>query len=146
LSERKPKEVKMSQYENALKIAIKAHQGQVRYDGCTPYIEHPLEIASQFDDDVEKSIAILHDVLEDCVCYDADILRELGVSEEVVSRVELITHYSNQKYSDYIKQVVTDPIVAKIKVVDMFCNLCDDPTDFSKDRYKKHIKSLISVV
>ena len=51
--------------EKALKIASIAHMHQLRDEG-TPYIEHPVRVASRFKtDDILQVISLLHDVLED---------------------------------------------------------------------------------
>jgi len=52
-------------YKEASKIAYRAHYGQFRRGGTIPYIIHPLRVANSFKDDIKKTIAILHDVVED---------------------------------------------------------------------------------
>lgn len=54
----------------ALAIAEEAHEGVLRKDGQTPYIEHPTKVAAMlYDlgcrDEVILAAAILHDVVED---------------------------------------------------------------------------------
>ena len=54
----------------ALSIAEEAHEGVMRKDGVTPYIEHPMKVASiLFDlgitDEEVIATALLHDVIED---------------------------------------------------------------------------------
>ena len=56
-------------FEDALRFATDAHAGMVRKAGFTPYILHPMEvasIASTMTGDVEVlAAALLHDVVED---------------------------------------------------------------------------------
>lgn len=73
--------------------AEKAHQGQTRCSG-EPYIHHPLAVARilvdlRMDDDSIVA-SLLHDVLEDCPKYTAEMIRkEFG--EEVLHLVEGVT-------------------------------------------------------
>ena len=47
-------------------IATKAHEGQYRRDGVTPYIEHPKAVAARVrGDEKAEMVAWLHDVIED---------------------------------------------------------------------------------
>jgi (p)ppGpp synthase/HD superfamily hydrolase len=47
-------------------IATKAHEGQYRRDGVTPYIEHPKAVAARVKgDEKAEMVAWLHDVIED---------------------------------------------------------------------------------
>jgi (p)ppGpp synthase/HD superfamily hydrolase len=53
----------------AIEVATTLHQGQVRKDGYTPYIAHPMAVAlivNEYTDDEDVVIAaLLHDILED---------------------------------------------------------------------------------
>ena len=55
--------------ETAMRIAVRAHAGQTRKDGCTPYIEHPMGVAAiliEYGYGPDTIAAgLLHDVLED---------------------------------------------------------------------------------
>lgn len=55
----------------AIKIAHKAHSGQVRKYSGLPYIVHPMEVMTTLlqagvEDELVLSGAVLHDVIEDC--------------------------------------------------------------------------------
>ena len=56
-------------FEDALRFAIDAHSGMVRKAAGTPYILHPLEVASiaatMTKDEEVLAAAVLHDVVED---------------------------------------------------------------------------------
>ena len=64
----------------AIFFAAKAHEGQVRKMSNTPYILHPIEVASIIstltDDQEIMTAGVLHDVIEDCGVEPATI-REL---------------------------------------------------------------------
>ena len=64
-------------WQRAAKLAAKYHQHQLRKDGATPYICHPIRVAltvrQEFgeDDATLLAAALLHDVIEDTTCdYD----------------------------------------------------------------------------
>ena len=70
--------------ENALRIAVEAHDGQVRRgEDAGPYVVHPLHVAIMLarwgmDDDVIVA-GILHDVVEDCDDWTVErVDREFG--------------------------------------------------------------------
>lgn len=134
------------QYKLAYAIAKKAHDGQFRNDGVTPYFNHPKELANQFANYGVKAVCILHDVVEDCGGYTIDTLKEFGLTEWIVHLVEVLTHRPKEPYKEYINRVIKDPLTTKIKIADMMLNLCDDPTDHQKEKYKKYIKLLINSV
>ena len=60
----------MNVLEEAILFAVNAHQGQTRKMANTPYILHPLEVASiiaTMTGDLETMAAgVLHDTIEDC--------------------------------------------------------------------------------
>ena len=63
--------------------AVKAHRGQTRKDGVTPFIEHPIEVAeivgSMTKDSRVIAAALLHDVVEDTPVKVQDLIRVFGV-------------------------------------------------------------------
>lgn len=67
-------------FSEALALAIEAHDGQYRKGTQTPYISHPMAVASialEFGADEDQAIAaLLHDVLEDGGLHYAPIIRE----------------------------------------------------------------------
>ena len=133
-------------FELCLEIAEKAHEGQTRYDGVTPYIVHPRAVADQFDDYFLKCIAILHDVIEDCDGYDWKTLVDLGVDPMVVDAVVVITHPKEEPYEEYIDRILPFDYVAKVKLADMLVNLADDPTATQKVKYLKYTPLLLKAV
>jgi len=59
-------------YRICKKIATEQHEGQLRKYNGGPYIQHPIRVAEMLEhrlhikNDILKSAAVLHDVLEDC--------------------------------------------------------------------------------
>ena len=108
-------------YERAHAFATQKHSGQLRKDGL-PYITHPEAIASNFDDSVEKVVAILHDVLEDTDATEED-LRELGCTDDMLEALRLLTHRNGVPYMEYVKAAAANPIARTVKLADLRHNL-----------------------
>ncbi len=90
----------ISQIEKAYKIAHDAHDGQLRKSG-EPYIIHPLCVALILADlELDKETIVgglLHDVVEDTVMTDEDLVREFG--KEVALIVDGVTKLGQLSYS-----------------------------------------------
>lgn len=99
-------------------IAIKAHRGQYRRDGITPYIEHPKAVALNFNDPILKSIALLHDVMEDGDITVLD-LAEQGISGKIINAVVILTKKRDEKYLDYILRIKNNPFATLVKIEDI---------------------------
>ena len=74
-----------SVFETALEIAMKAHKGQVDKNGVA-CILHPLAVAGLLDSLELKTIAVLHDTIED-TDVTAEYLLEKGISKHIVEVV-----------------------------------------------------------
>lgn len=89
-----PKQRK-SMIDRAVLLAGRAHAGQHRKDGRTPYIVHPVGVLRVLStelgvtDPVILSGAVLHDVLEDTTVSRKDLVRAFG--EPVAQLVEELT-------------------------------------------------------
>jgi (p)ppGpp synthase/HD superfamily hydrolase len=124
------------------KLAEKAHSGQYRRDGKTPYIEHIYAVekrVSHLGNDY-RAVAIAHDLLEDSDITADDLLKE-GVPEHIVAAVSLLTKpkYIEMTYKKYLVEVKANELARRVKIADMLSNLADDPTD---DQIKKYAKGL----
>ena len=91
----------ISLVEKAYKVAYDAHEGQVRKSG-EAYIIHPLCVAiilAELELDKETIAAgLLHDVLEDTIMTDQEIIDEFG--EEVLLLVDGVTKLKNLHLSE----------------------------------------------
>ena len=130
--------------ELALQIAQKAHAGQVDKAG-KDYILHPMTVASYMDTDIEKTIAYLHDVLED-TDVTVDALRKI-FPNEIVDTLITLTHRKDESYFEYIQRVSKSNLAKKIKVADLIHNLditrIKEPTKSDYERLEKYKKAIL---
>lgn len=126
-------------------IATKAHEGQFRRDGVTPYIKHPMAVADRVGKYGHEyvCVAMLHDIIEDTsVTY--DILIEEGIPENIVKAVEILTKGEGQNYDEYLYYVKSNELTKRVKIADILSNLADDPTDKQIVKYAKALTYLMS--
>ena len=130
--------------ELALQIAQKAHAGQVDKAG-KDYILHPMTVASYMDTDIEKTIAYLHDVLED-TDVTVDALRKI-FPNEIVDTLITLTHRKDESYFEYIQRISTSKLAKKVKVADLLHNLditrIKEPTKQDYERLEKYKKAIL---
>lgn len=139
----------ISLLEKSIIIATKAHSGQFDKGG-SPYILHPLRVMLSLDNDEDRIVGILHDVLEDTSITlqhleDNGFLGEIEILDALVS----ITRKSNESYKDFILRVKLNPIALRVKLADLRDNMdisrINNPTekDFARiEKYKKAYKLL----
>lgn len=122
----------------ASSIARKAHDGQFRRDGITPYITHPEAVAKLLEGEHPDVIAAawLHDVLEDTPTSVVH-LKNAGMPWRVIDAVELLTRDDGQPYEDYLHWIAQDEIARKVKVADIRHNLSDAPTEKQVAKYER---------
>lgn len=113
--------------QKAIDFARRALEGQKSENG-EPYINHSIRIMDQMDTEMEKTVAILHDVLEDSSCSIYD-LKELGMPREVIDCVEQLTRKNDMTYFEYIDDIATNDICTKIKLAEV-----DDNQDINRVR------------
>lgn len=117
----------MNLVENALRIALDAHAGQTDKAGA-PYVLHPIRVMMKMDSAQLQAAALLHDVLEDSDCTEAD-LREAGIPDEVRELVACLTKQNDEDsgddegYERFIKRIAANPTAARIKMADIEDNL-----------------------
>ncbi len=133
------------------------HRTQLRKDGRTPYIHHPLEVANllaRHGADVTTIVAgLLHDVVEDTEATLDDIAREFG--EEVAS---LVAEVTDDKSLDKMRrkqlQIEHAPHCSHraklIKLADKACNLGNMahavPQGWSRQRIEEYFNWADAVV
>lgn len=134
----------IQQAVQARRIAEVAHAGQ-RDKSNEPYFEHPAQVASlalqaarddpalsEQDHYHVAAAAYLHDVIEDTP-FEAEDLLALGISDEVVSTVQVLTHGDGESNRSYLNRVLRDPLATIVKAADVEHNSDHDRLD-SLDR------------
>lgn len=127
----------------AMRIAYKAHHGQMDYNGI-PYIFHPIHLAEQMDDEISCCAALLHDVVED-----TDVTMEKLAQvfpQEVIEVLKLLTHEKGADYFDYVRAIKEHPIARKVKLADLDHNsdqtrcvgsdLTEEQLNYWKNKYR----------
>ena len=131
-------------YQQALAIAKDAHKGQVDKAGVA-YIQHPLFVASLVEGELAKTVALLHDVVEDSD-WTLEDLRKKGLPEEVVQAVGILTKKRNEKYEEYILRVKQNPLARQVKLADLQHNSdlsrLANVTDRDRKRVAKYQKAI----
>ena len=100
------------QVQLANEIAAKAHAGQVDKAGKA-YIHHPLAVASFVETNDEKTVALLHDVVEDTPVTLSDLC-DAGFSEAVVHAVDCVTKRDGEPLRDYLCRVKSNPLATAV--------------------------------
>lgn len=107
-------------FETALQIALSAHSGQTDKGGM-PYILHPLAVASSFSDLKLKTIAILHDTIEDSFIT-PEYLIEHDIPKDIVDVVVLLTKPKDMDYKDYLVRITENQEALAVKKADISHN------------------------
>lgn len=112
----------MSTLKRAIEIARQAHAGQVDKGGAD-YIGHPLRVMERGENEEQKIVGVLHDVVED---YDwtFEMLEEEGFAPAIIEALKCVTKLSEgEDYDDFISRVMTNPLAVKVKLYDIEDNL-----------------------
>jgi len=146
--------------ENAIKIAVEAHTGQVDKGG-SPYILHPLRVMLSLDKEEERIVGVLHDVVEDCAGWSWECLAAEGFSEEIIQALKSVSKTPEEEaeyrslsedqklnhYLQFIERAKANKIGRQVKAADIKDNLdisrIDDITqkDIHRlNRYKAALK------
>jgi (p)ppGpp synthase/HD superfamily hydrolase len=107
--------------EKAIEIAVKAHSGQVDKGG-QPYILHPLRVMMKMDNDTDRVVAVLHDVIEDTDVKGLD-LYGIGFNSDILVAIMDLTKRDGEDYIKYIERVAENPIARRVKLADLDDNM-----------------------
>lgn len=133
--------------EKAMILAAKGHMGQLDKGGH-PYILHPVRVMLQCRTMEEKTVAMLHDLLEDTEYTEADLRKE-GFSEKVIAAVVCLTKTEGEAYTDYVERICRNKLAARVKLADLTDNMDLNrlpgltPKDFQ--RLEKYLRAKIRV-
>jgi guanosine-3',5'-bis(diphosphate) 3'-pyrophosphohydrolase len=122
---------------DACAFAARAHHGQLRKDGRTPYVSHAFRVCLVvreifgIDDPRALAAALLHDTIEDTTTDFDDIEKRFG--QEIASWVAALSKDKRlpekKREHDYLERLRKAPWPVKIcKLADVFDNLLDSDT------------------
>ena len=108
-------------YDLALKIAIQAHRDQKDKSG-REYVMHPIRVAERCKDPRAKSVALLHDTIEDTEVT-VEYLREEGFPEEIINGILSVTKKEGESYEDFVRRAAENEIGIIVKKADLEDNM-----------------------
>ena len=129
------------QLDKAQTVAQRAHAGQTRRDGTTPYMVHVQAVVDGVDGIEEKTVAYLHDVVEDTEVTLSELALQ-GFSSRIIKAVNLLTKQDGYNHKNYRQGIKGDKLASKVKIADMRANLADTPTRRQIERYTADIEYL----
>lgn len=108
-------------YDHALRIAIRAHEGQQDKSG-REYVMHPIRVAERCKDTRAKIVALLHDTIED-TDVTIEYLRKEGFPEEIIDAVLSVTKQDGENYEDFVRRAAKNAIGKGVKIADLEDNM-----------------------
>ncbi|QVD49281.1 hypothetical protein LUCX_211 [Xanthomonas phage vB_XciM_LucasX] len=90
--------------------------------GGAEYMAHLLYVSERQPTAVGRVLGLLHDLIED-TAITPNWLRQWGMPEAIVQRLELLSRRPEQDYDDYIVQLLTDRYTKAVKKVDLEHNM-----------------------
>jgi (p)ppGpp synthase/HD superfamily hydrolase len=135
-------------------IASKAHAGQFRKDGKTPYVVHCRQAAAMAAamglHPLSISVMLVHDVLEDTDVTLEQITRSLkdaGFSElsfdfvEYTNRLQTLTKNKGERHVDYLRRITKSAysVTPLLKIADIVVNWFDTTSEMTRVREKMEL-------
>ncbi len=121
-------------WQEAASFAARAHRNQIRKDGQTPYIAHPMRVAMTIrhifgcEDTVAMCAGMLHDTIEDTTTDYDDLLKHFGreVADIVAAMTKNMAMEEHARERDYDHRLAhADWRARLVKLADVYDNLCD---------------------
>jgi guanosine-3',5'-bis(diphosphate) 3'-pyrophosphohydrolase len=133
-----------SAWQRAASFAARRHAGQLRKDGETPYIAHPVRVALtvrhvfEQSDETALVAALLHDLIEDTTTDYDEVQAAFG--RDVADTVAALSKDPRQPHDE--REAAYDQQLSKaswqarlVKLADVYDNFCD--ARHVKDRSKQ---------
>lgn len=132
----------MNKVEFAQALAAFAHDGQTDKGG-NPYISHPVAVAEKVEGDDLKTIALLHDVLEDTAVNYGTLENLFG--KRIADAVDALTRRDGETYEAFIERVCQDTLARAVKLADLEHNMdlsrIPNPSENDLRRIEKYKKA-----
>jgi (p)ppGpp synthase/HD superfamily hydrolase len=112
--------------------------------GDKPYIYHLVMVADQFESDLLKTIAYLHDTIEDTHLTKENLKNVFGAT--VADAVDAMSRKDDESYEEFIQRVKQNPLSKMVKIADLRANLREGAKNGRlKERYEAALKELVEV-
>src|SRR5262245_7600070 len=121
----------------AERIAHEAHDGQRDTVTGAPYIEHVRRVVGRVESDDAKTVAWLHDVIEDNPAWTFVRLEAEGIPPRLIRPVSALTRPPVGTYADYIENLIAigEPLALEVKVIDLIDHLHPNCPPSLRPRY-----------
>jgi (p)ppGpp synthase/HD superfamily hydrolase len=141
---------------DAVAFAARAHQGQIRKDGKTPYASHVFRVCLVLrhvfgiDDAHALTAAVLHDTVEDTTTDFDDLAERFG--KDVAAWVAALSKDKrlpdDEREAEYAARLAAAPWQVKVcKLADIFDNLMDSSTQLQQsDRVFKRSRFYLDAI
>ncbi len=131
--------------EVAIKIAVEAHSGQLDKAG-QPYVLHPLKVMLSLNNEKDRVVGVLHDVIEDTdITYEYLKTNGFEGETEILEALESVTKKEEETYDEFIDRVALNSIGKRVKLADLQDNMdlsrITNPTTKDFERLKKYDKA-----
>jgi (p)ppGpp synthase/HD superfamily hydrolase len=138
----------MSILERAISIAARAHAGYLADNG-EPYILHPLRVMLSLQEEDERVVAVLHDVIEK-TGWSQDDLRTENFPDHIISAIDSVSRRQGEEYFDFVQRTRENELGRRVKIADLKDNIAnartsaDDPKTADKlARYEEALHRLM---
>lgn len=126
-------------YCRAFNLATQAHKGQKDLQG-KDYITHPIRVAKRLNSFESKTVAILHDVIEDTE-YSLEMIDKIvHLSSYQKEALLCLTKKEKESSDNYVRRIAKNRLAVEIKLSDLTDNM--DMTRFNSTLTEKDIKRL----
>ena len=133
-------------YDVARILAKAAHAGQTDKAG-EPYYGHLVRVAGRVSLFADKTVAFLHDILEDTDLTDMDLI-EAGFSRETVDAVLVLTRRDGEAYAAHIERIIKwgSPSALMVKMADLADHLrADSPYPLPADMAARYNAAILRI-
>ncbi|WJJ55041.1 GTP pyrophosphokinase [Xanthomonas phage RTH11] len=110
-----------ARYDDMFALANRLHGKQTDRAGVS-YIVHLHYVSVRQGSYAGRVIALLHDSIEDN-CVTAMQLRNLGMPESIIERVEALAKKEDETYEAYVARVIIDQTMRLVKRADLEHNM-----------------------
>lgn len=133
----------------AIGVAVNCHHDQVDKSGNL-YILHPLHVMDTVDGIDAKTVAVLHDTIEDTSLYLSD-LEDMGFPEHILQALDAITKRRGEKLEEYWTRIKENQLATQVKLADIAHNsleerlakLSREESDYLRSKYERARKFIL---